>query len=135
MTNEASVTRDFKHWLEKNRPTECTVYEFKIIKLDKQKSFAFSRVAEHQVEYLLASLEGFWLKIPDTSAINGFSSQKPFDVAWIKSKFAFVVPIFYLPRKIKTAVMIPILEFIKLRSTHPKKSIHLEELQFEKIEL
>lgn len=135
MVNEASVTRDFKHWLEKNKPNQTNCYEFKIVKLDKTKSFSFSQVADHQVEYLLASLDGFWHKISDTSAINGFSSPKPFDAVYIKSQRSYVVPIFYKPRKIKTAVMIPIWEFIKLRSTWKKKSIHLEELQFEKIEL
>lgn len=128
MTNEASVTRDFKHYLEKNLPTKCTTWEFKIIKLDKKKSFAFNSVQPHQVEYLLASLRGFYFKIPDTSAINGFSSPKPFDSVYIKAKHSYVVPIFYLPRKIKTAVLIPIKDFIKIRDTHPKKSIHLEEL-------
>lgn len=133
--NEASVTRDFKHWLEKNKPRSCTVYEFKIVKLDKQKSFAFNRVADHQIKGLLDSLEGFWLKIPDTSAINGFSSQKPFDSLWCVARDAFVVVIYYLPHKVKTAVLIPIKDFVKLKATYPKKSIHLEELQFEKVKL
>lgn len=135
MTNEASVTRDFKHWLERNKPNQTVCYEFKIIKLDKKKSFSFNRVAEHQVEYLMRSLEGFWYKVADNAAINGFSSPKPFDAVWIRSVNSYIVPIFYQPRKVKTAVLIPIWEFIKLRSTWKKKSIHLEELQFEKIEL
>lgn len=136
MTNEASVTRDFKHWLEKNnQPRETTCYEFKIVKLDKKKSFSFNQVAEHQVEYLLASLNGFWYKISDGAAINGFSQPKPFDSIWIKSADAYVVVIFYQPRKIKTAVLIPIWEFIKLRSSWKRKSIHLDELYFTKIEL
>lgn len=135
MTNEASVTRDFKHWLEKNKPSQTICYEFKIIKMDKKKSFSFSQVAEHQVDYLVSSLDGFWFKIPDQSAINGYSSPKPFDAVFIKSSQSYIVPVFYLPRSIKTAVLIPIWDFIKLRSTWNKKSIHLEELQFEKIEL
>ena len=133
--NEANVTRDFKHWLEKNKPTTTNCYEFKLVKLDKTKSFAFSQVAEHQIEYLMASLEGFWFKIPDQSAINGFSSPKPFDTIWIKATNSWVIPIFYQPRKFKTAVLIPIFEFIKLRSEWKRKSIHLGELNFEKVEL
>jgi len=135
MTNEASVTRDFKHWLEKNKPQQTTCYEFKIVKLDKTKSFSFSQVAEHQVEYLMASLEGFWYKVADNAAINGFSSPKPFDAVWIKASQAYIVPIFFLQRRVKTAVLIPIWEFIKLRAEWKRKSIHLDELNFEKIEL
>jgi hypothetical protein len=135
MTNESSVTRDFKHWLEKNKPNNTVCYEFKIIKLDKKKSFAFSQVAEHQVEYLMTSLEGFWYKISDGAAINGFSSPKPFDSIWIKASNSYIVPIFYEPRKVKTAFLIPIWEFIKLRAEWKRKSIHMDELTFEKIEL
>lgn len=136
MTNEASVTRDFKHWLEKNKPTGCTTYEFKIIKLDKKKSFAFNQVADHQIEYLLASLEGFWYKVADNAAINGFSSPKPFDAIWCKAEEAYVVPIFYLPRKIKTAVLIPIENFIAFKKNWSKKSVRLEDLDiFENIKL
>lgn len=135
MTNESSVTRDFKHWLEKNQPRGTTCYEFKIVKLDKKKSFSFSQVPEHQVDYLVTSLNGFWYKISDGAAINGFSQPKPFDAIWIKATSAYVVPIFFQPRKIKTAVLIPIWEFVKLRASWKKKSIHLEELDFEKVHL
>lgn len=128
MANEATVTSDFKKWLDKNKPNVCTTYEFKIIKLEKKKSFAFSQVAEHQVEHLMASLEGFWLKIPDMSAVNGFSGQKPFDSVWIKAHESYVIPIFWYPRKTKLAVFIPIWEFIKLRATWKLKSIKMDEL-------
>jgi hypothetical protein len=128
MTNEASVTRDFKHWLEKNKPSVCTTFEFKIIKLDKKKSFAFNQVADHQIEYLLASLKGFWYKIVDSASVGGFSSPKPFDAVWCKAEQAYVVPIFYLPHKVKTAVLIPIENFVVFKKNWAKKSVHLEDL-------
>jgi len=127
--NESSVTRDYKHYLEKNPPKETECYEFKIVNMAKVKSFAFSRVAPHQIHGLNSSLDGLWLKIPDMSAINGFSAQKPFDTVWIKSNKSFIVIIFYMPRKFKKAVKIPIKEFNGLVEEWDRKSIRLEELE------
>jgi len=136
--NEASVTRDYKHYLEEHKPKETECYEFKLVNLEKTKSFAFNRVADHQLEGLLQSINGLWIKIPDTSAINGFSSQKPFDSIWIKSHESYVVIIFYLPRKFKKAFKIPVVDFMIMKHNWAKKSIRLEELEelgFEMISL
>lgn len=130
--NESSVTRDYKHYLEKNPPKETECYEFKIVNMAKVKSFAFSRVAPHQIHGLNSSLDGLWLKIPDTAASNGFSSQKPFDVVWIKAYSASVVIVFYQPRKFKKAIKIPINNFIKIRDSWKRKSIRMEELEKQK---
>jgi len=127
--NEASVTREFKHYLEEHKPKETECYEFKIVNLEKTKSFAFNRVADHQAEGLIQAVEGLWLKIPDTSAINGFSSQKPFDSIWIKAREGYVVPIFYSPRKFKKAFKIPVVDYLIMRDGWPRKSIRLEELE------
>lgn len=127
--NESQITRDWKHYLEKHPPDKTECYEIKLVNLSKTKSFAFNRVAEHQIIGLQTSLEALWLKIPDTAAINGFSSQKPFDVVWIKSINSYVVVIFYEPRKFKAAVLIPIKDFIELKNTWTRKSIKLEELE------
>jgi len=127
--NESQITRDWKHYLEKHPPDKTECYELKLVNLSKTKSFAFNRVAEHQMVGLQTSLEALWLKIPDTAAINGFSSQKPFDVIWIKAYEAYVIVVFYEPRKFKKAVLIPIRDFVKLKNTWPKKSIKLEELE------
>ena len=127
--NESEITRDYKHWIEKQPINRTECFEIKIVKLDKQTSFAFNRVADHQIKGLLDSLEGFWFKIPDTSAINGFSAQKPFDVVLIKSYQAWVVVAFYSPRKFKILIKIPIKKFIELKNTWPRKSSRLAELE------
>jgi len=125
---EASVTLNWKHYVEKNPPKVTQCWELKLVNLDKQKSFAFNRVAPHQVDGLLASLEGFWMKIPDTAASNGFSAQKPFDAVYIMSEESSVVVVFWKPRKYKKAIKIPIKTFISIRDAWPRKSIREEEL-------
>lgn len=132
--------RDFypvwKKYVESSRPSKSELYEVKLVNMIKTKSFSFRQVEEYQVEGLLGSLEGRFIRIMDQPFTEGgFQQKKLCDSLWIPSCNAYIVVIFWYPRKIKTAVMIPIWEFIKLRSTWKKKSIHLEELQFEKIEL
>jgi hypothetical protein len=129
--NEAIITREWKHFLEEYPPKNTETYELKLVNLEKTKSFAFNRVAEHQIVGLMTSLEGLWLKIPDTAASNGFSSQKPFDVVYIKSLNSYVVVIFYQPRKFKKAIKIPIKTFIDLKNSWPRKSIKMEELEIQ----
>lgn len=126
---ESDVTRDLKHYLAEHPPKTTETYEVKIVNLAKQTSFAFNRVAPHQVEGLCTSLQGLWHKISDTSAINGFASKKPFDVIWTVATGAFVVIIFYMPRRFKKAIKIPIHNYIKLYNSWPKKSIHMEDLE------
>jgi len=127
--NEAGVTRYWKLFLESNQPKDTECYELKLVNLEKTKSFAFDRVADHQVDALLASLEGFWYKIVDSAAINGFSAKKPFDAIWIKAKEAYVVVIFYLPRRYKKALLIPVKDFVKIRDRWERKSIRMDELE------
>lgn len=130
---ESNITTEWKHFIEKHKPLSTECYEMKIVDLSKKvKSFAFNRVADHQVLGLTNSLEGLWLKIPDTAASNGFSSQKPFDVVWIKAYSASVVIVFYQPRKFKKAIKIPINNFIKIRDSWKRKSIRMEELEKQK---
>jgi len=124
---EKDVTTDFKHYLEKHRPFETEVYELKIQNETKSKSFAFNRVKDHQIEGLIRANTGFWFKISDTTAKNGFSSQKPFDGIWIVSKGSYVVIVYYTPRKHKTAVCIPIEVFLKTKMIWKKKSIKRDE--------
>lgn len=130
---ESNITTEWKHFIEKKKPLSTECYEIKIVDLSKKvKSFAFNRVADHQVLGLTNSLEGLWLKIPDTAASNGFSSQKPFDAIWIKAYSASVVIVFYQPRKFKKAIKIPISNFIKIRDNWKRKSIRMEELEKQK---
>ena len=128
---ESNVTTDFKHYLTAYPPQRTETYELKLVNLAKQKSFAFDRVAEHQVIGLNNSLSGLWLKIPDTAAINGFSSQKPFDVIWMNAFKASVIVVFYMPRRFKKAIKIPVDKFVQLKDTWPKKSIRMEDLEIQ----
>jgi hypothetical protein len=126
---ESQITINWKHFIEKNKPNKTETYELKLVNLEKTKSFAFNRVAEHQILGLQTSLEGLWLKIADTTSLSGFTNQKPFDVIWIKSYEAYVIVVFYMPRKFKKAVLIPINDFVKLKEVFPRKSIKLNELE------
>lgn len=107
-------------------PTASSCYEYKLV---KQRAFRFDSVAPHQVDALLQSISGgFYRKEPDMAAISGFSGQKPFDAYYMVAKEAFVVVMFYEPRKPKAVFFIPIKEFINLRKVWPRKSIRKEDL-------
>jgi len=127
--NEAGITPYVKRYVEKTGSANTECYEIKLVNLEKSKSFAFNRVAEHQIKGLLDSLEGFWYKIVDSAAINGFSAKKPFDSIWIKAKASYVVVVFYSPRKFKKALFVPIKRFVEIEKHWEKKSIKMEELE------
>ena len=132
--NERSLTTLFGKYLEKHPRQDTETYEIKMCR----GSLAFSQVQPHQIDGLQASLAGLWYKISDstwgTTEKHRFTFKKPFDGIFIKSKRAYVVAIFYSPRKYKAAVLIRVEEFIKLRDTWKKKSIKLEELDKFKFE-
>lgn len=126
---EKKLTVCVKHIIEKLHPLETVVYELKMV---KKKSFNFKVVADHQILGLQTALKGYWYKLPDMSAKNGKSPQKPFDAVWIMAGRAYVCPIFYVPRKKKTMYLIPISKFVKLEG----KSATEEDLaSFPSIEL
>lgn len=125
---ERILTTELQKYFKNNPLSETCTFEIKMVK----GSFAFNSVQPHQIEGLEASLRGLQHKISDSPIYEGsknrFTFKKPFDLIYIMADYAFVVPIFYVPHKVKTAVLIPVQEFVKLKETHPKKSIHLEEL-------
>lgn len=133
--------RDFypawKKWVEKQHFKGTQLYEVKLVNMSKgKKPFSFNQVHDYQQEGLLEALGGKFVRIMDQPYTeNGFQQRKLCDSLWVKASECFVVVIFWIPRKLKTAVLIPIKDFVKLQNTHPKKSIHLEELQFENIKL
>lgn len=100
-------------------PNSSMAWELKLV---KGKSKPFDCVADHQIKALLAVEQGglYW-KIPDTAAISGFTSPKPFDCCFIKGR-AYVVPVFYIPRKRKTAYLIRINDWIAMRDLTERKS-------------
>lgn len=124
---EANLTSIFAKRLNSISPKDCYAYEFKMVKSNR---FLFSTVKDHQIEGLLNARRGLWYKIMD-SPFGGnnqrFTSKKPFDAVWIVAKEAYVVPIFYKERKYKTAVLIPIVDFLVLNKI--QKSVSLTELQ------
>lgn len=92
------------------------VFELKLV---KGKSLPFSAVEKHQITALLAasSGEGCYHKLSDES-----SGQKPFDCFNLAVVPAYVVPVWYIPRKRKTAYYIPIHDFILMRDRADRKS-------------
>jgi|GEM_PF-953577 len=112
-------------------PKEPENWELKIIKLEKQKAFAFNRVAEHQLEGLKQAQFGLFHKISDAPIFSGmktrFTWTKPFDCLWIIGK-SFVVILWYYPHKIKLVHKIPLEVFENLVKTWKRKSIHMDEL-------
>lgn len=121
------------------------VFELKMV---KGPSKAFKDVEDHQIEALLrvSGNEGVYHKVADQTIGRkggfGASLKKPFDCFFLKNTPAFVVPIFYVPRKRKTAYYIPIDDFIIMRVMADRKSFteemarahsyHVVELQEKK---
>ena len=126
--NERQLTTEFSKLFTPDNVAGTAAYEFKMVK----GAFALDSVKPHQIEGLLHAKAGMWHKISDSPIYAGnksrFTFKKPFDGVWIRAKEAYVVPVFYIPRKQKIAVLIPIEDFIKLKIKHPRKSIRLNEL-------
>jgi len=99
------------------------------LKLEKGKSFAFSKVDDHQIYFLQKAKQGFYYKVSDMAAISGFASPKPFDCLWILSPVAMLVICFYSPRKYKKLYFIDVDNFVKLKKeTAPRKSVTMDML-------
>lgn len=91
------------------------VFELKIC---KEKSLQFSAVQEHQVRALLhVEGSGLYHKISDMSM-----GEKPFDCFYLAELPAYVVPVWYVPRKQKTAYYIRIKHFLRMREEADRKS-------------
>jgi len=111
------------------------------LKLCKGVSLPFSRVESHQEEALLAATtrEGFYYKIPDQpvseleeGAPKGkeiqftqirFTLPKPFDCFLVKNTPAYVVIMFYVPRKKKTVYYVRIEDFLEMKDLAKRKSM------------
>lgn len=133
------IERDFypawKKYVESHRPSHTELYELKLAK--NGKPFAFKQVADYQEEGLLEALHGKFVRIMDQPYTeDGFQQNKLCDSLWIEASECYIVVIFWIPRKLKVAVMIPIKNFIELRNSWPRKSIHLKDLDaFTHVEL
>jgi len=85
----------------------------------------FNAVADHQIDALVRSesFTGNYWKIPDTAAINGYTSPKPYDCQIIIGAKAYVCPCWYVPRIRKTFYKIRIQDWLDLRDRVERKSI------------
>lgn len=124
---ESAAQSLFKTWIEKNHdPKINAVWE---LKLEKGISFAFSRVAVHQIDGLQsAKHKGLYYKPSDMpqSFYGGkgfrFVKPKPFDCMFIRGD-AYVVIVFYEPRKKKRMYWIDVDRFVEERDTSTRKSL------------
>ena len=114
----------FKNWLGANMPEVTSVYE---LKLEKGKSIAFSRVYDHQVIGLrMAKYGGLYHKIPDSPVSYGgarFNKPKPFDCFVLRNAEAYIVILFYEPRKDKEVFFIDVDAWIVERDSSTRKSL------------
>jgi len=91
------------------------------LKLCKGKSLSFDSVADHQIKALtkVEGSEGLYHKISDSPVSwqknMRFTKEKPFDCLFLKDTPAYVVVVFYVPSKKKTAYYIPVHEFVNMR--------------------
>jgi hypothetical protein len=97
------------------------------LKLCKGTSIPFKQVYDHQVAALLAVEQtGFYHKIQDDPVSWGnrrFSRSKPFDCFLLRGIPAYVVVVFYVPRKRKTAYYIRISAFVQARMAASRESM------------
>ena len=100
------------------------------LKFCKGTSLPFSSVAEHQEEALLAASgkgKGLFHKISDSPIFSDnktrFTRPKPFDCFLIREYPAYVVIMWWVPRKKKRAYYIHINDWIILKETAERKSI------------
>jgi len=106
--------------------TQEGVFELKIT---KSRSVRFDAVQPHQREALLnaQSDDGVYHKIADQTigrGLNfGYTQPKPFDCFLIRNTRAYVVVMFYEPRKRKMVYYIEIKTWLALERIIPKKSI------------
>jgi hypothetical protein len=102
--NEAKFQTEFNKWLSRQNWPGTFVCELKVC---KTKSMPFNAVKPHQVRNLQLAKQRLIYKIPDA----GYD-QKPFDCFQISNAEAFVVVLFYQPRKPKEFIMIEVEHFV-----------------------
>lgn len=115
--------RDFQTQFGK-RNTIHGVFE---LKFTKGKSLPFNSLAEHQEKALLAtSGDGLFHKITDQPVFANsgvrFTRPKPFDCFRLSQTMAYVVIMFWTPRKKKNVYYIKIEDWIEMRDRADRKS-------------
>ena len=123
---EKNIQTLFGNWLKTVNLRTPACFE---LKLEKGKSFAVDKVAEHQIYYLRRAKLGLYYKIPDMFSADGYASRKPFDTFWMVTNLAMVVLVFYTPRKSKRCYFIDVDAFETLKTQIlPRKSLTMELL-------
>ena len=108
------------------------------LKFCKGTSLPFSALASHQEQALLdiSSSSGLFHKITDSPFFKDpagkmrFTKPKPFDCFYLAYTPAYVVVMFWQPRKKKKAYYIRIEDWIKLRKHAGRKSMTEEMAAF-----
>jgi penicillin-binding protein-related factor A (putative recombinase) len=116
---ESQMQSSFNNWKSVNHRITC-VEELKITKTDR---FYLNKIEPHQIANLHNAKHGFiQFKIPD------LGNQNPFDSFSMCEVPAYVVVMFYKPRKPKVFYMIDI-DVIDFLTKTPKKSITEKECE------
>ena len=119
--------RDFQTEFGK-RNTTIGAFELKFC---KGTSLPFSALAPHQEQALLdfSSSKGLYHKLTDSPFFKDpdgkmrFTRPKPFDCFNIADTAAYVVIMFWIPRKRKIVYYIPIESWVRMREQANRKSI------------
>ncbi len=106
----------FSRWIQENTPLRSAVFELKICKL---KSFAYSKIEEHQLEGLYDAKHSFsYHKLSDMSR-----EKKPYDCYISIGVEAYLVVWFYHPRQPKEFIFIDIDILLNEIKTSDRKSL------------
>lgn len=105
---ERDIQRIFGKWIQANPPDETTVYELKMV---KGRSLGLDAVRPHQIPALKkAEGRGIYHKISDSPIFKGmktrFTAPKPFDCLYIREATAYLVIMFYKPRRPKECLFV-----------------------------
>lgn len=127
---ERDMQVQFGAWLRQFGFDSSAVFELKIC---NGKSIAFDSVKGHQVDALVAAKEGgLYHKITDLPLrafkeggfkMMRFGKPKPFDCFFVKKVKAYVVLMFYEPRKKKEALLIDITTWLSEQNESKRKSL------------
>ena len=120
--NERTFTTEF---IKKNTINGC--FE---IKFTSKTSIPFSSIQEHQKAALLAVScgDGLSWKIADSPFFKDpkdrmrFTHKKNFDVVRLTNVEAYIVAVFYTPRKKKNVIYIDIERFVRMEEETTRKS-------------
>ena len=122
---ESNFQTIFSKFTRENPPHGSAVYE---LKLEKGTSIPFNKVQEHQIDALMKAKEfGFYHKISDVPFGHSegfrFHRPRPLDCLFIAQPEAYIVILFYKPRKKKEVIFIDIEAWMRERDCSERKSL------------